>query len=70
MEPEENSGTAFSLFLLRHKEHLGTLKKLMNERTGKIYAALNQLCDALDLGRSKSSNDSFSSWPWPLVRQT
>jgi hypothetical protein len=27
----------------------------MNTRTEKIYAALDQLCDALDLGRSESS---------------
>jgi hypothetical protein len=29
----------------------------MNTRTEKIYAALDQLCDALDLGRSESSTE-------------
>jgi len=29
----------------------------MNNRTEKIYAALDQLCDALDLGRSETSTE-------------
>jgi hypothetical protein len=29
----------------------------MNSRTDKIYAALNQFCDALDLRRSESSTE-------------
>jgi hypothetical protein len=29
----------------------------MNNRTGKIYGALDALCDALNLGRSESSTE-------------
>jgi len=31
----------------------------MNSRTDKIYAALDQLCEALDLGRSESSTEDL-----------